>query len=511
MPPAKLTAAQFRKELKFRSERLEDVIGVLPDGEPVTVTVKVDGELEVWEADVPAGVFLMHNRNARERHVVPIAKDLLKMLRARGHQSARGAGELYAVTKEGRPQSFERSISQVKTRAKADTPAHEQTQLRLAVFDLFELDGQALWGRVPYAERFALLYSLFSDGTTVRPVSGQTLTGEATPIGELWRKHVLDEHFEGLVLRTNGAIKIKPIYTVDLAVIAIQAGKGRHAGRMGALVTAYMDWTGRYVLAGKVGTGFTDVQREWWWATSQPVSGRFAKGAPGDGIRFVEPTHVVECEAERFIMRQATAWHWHAHTQRWVRTGTQPSAIMQKPRFVRRRDDKDLSPYDLRLGQVPGWGGDATRAKIPGPNTKDATKRFGSLLVASESDLARFASKLHVSPSDFEDLKQETYFKALRGWEKMRAAGEFRPGQGMPEPGKSLVTWLFTIFDNSYKSLGRKRAVRARKPAASGKRQVAELAELKSKGRRIELARTNRPTKRPTKRRSPTRQRKASR
>ena len=65
MATSKLTAAQFRKELKFRAARLEDVIGVLPDGEPVTATVKVDGELEVWEADVPAGVFVMHNGRSR--------------------------------------------------------------------------------------------------------------------------------------------------------------------------------------------------------------------------------------------------------------------------------------------------------------------------------------------------------------------------------------------------------------------------------------------------------------
>lgn len=475
---------------------------MLPDGKPVTATVKVDGELEVWEADVAAGVFVMINRNERERHVVPIADEVLAMLRKKGHQSARGAGELYAVrASNGRelPLSFEKSISQIKTRTKPDTPPHDQRHLRLAAFDLFELDGHQLWGAVPYADRFALLYSLFTNGEKfVKPVAGQAVTAEEpAPIGELWRKHVLEDNFEGLVLRMNGGIKVKPIHTIDLAVIAIQAGKGRHKGRMGALVCAYRDVNGRFVLAGKVGTGFTDEQREWWSTHVERVGGRFGTTKAEADIEYVVPTHVVECEAERFIKRQAKAWHWHARTQRWVRVGTQPSAIMQKPRFVRLRTDKTLSPYDLRLAQVPGWGSTVSRALVPEPSVNG--KKFGKLLAAARPDLERFGSKLHVSANDFEDVLQDTYIKALRGWERLVDAGRFESGKGMPKPGTPLVTWLFTIFANEWTGLQRKRARQAKARRARGARQVSALAELRARGR--ELPRPNPKRKRPARRR----------
>lgn len=71
---------------------------------------------------------------------------------------------------------------------------------------------------------------------------------------------VLSEGHEGLVLREiegKGKIyKVKPHETYDVPVIGIVEGTGKHLGRLGALITP----------KGKVGTGFTDAQREWWWS-----------------------------------------------------------------------------------------------------------------------------------------------------------------------------------------------------------------------------------------------------
>lgn len=60
-------------------------------------------------------------------------------------------------------------------------------------------------------------------------------------------------HIDGIVMRQgNSWIKCKPIKTMELRVIGIQAGNGKHIGRMGALET----------IRGKVGTGFSDRERE---------------------------------------------------------------------------------------------------------------------------------------------------------------------------------------------------------------------------------------------------------
>lgn len=58
---------------------------------------------------------------------------------------------------------------------------------------------------------------------------------------------------EGLVLRQGDVwLKVKAKETHDIMVLAVVPGKGKHVGRMGALLTD----------RGKVGTGFTDAMRE---------------------------------------------------------------------------------------------------------------------------------------------------------------------------------------------------------------------------------------------------------
>lgn len=74
---------------------------------------------------------------------------------------------------------------------------------------------------------------------------------------------VLSQGYEGLVLRQKADgpggvskwLKVKPVETYDVKVTGIIEGTGKHKGRMGALMTDM----------GKVGTGFSDVERENWW------------------------------------------------------------------------------------------------------------------------------------------------------------------------------------------------------------------------------------------------------
>lgn len=62
--------------------------------------------------------------------------------------------------------------------------------------------------------------------------------------------------YEGLVLRQGDKwIKVKPEETHDVLVTGAVEGKGKHAGRLGCLVTA----------KGEVGTGFTDKERDDIW------------------------------------------------------------------------------------------------------------------------------------------------------------------------------------------------------------------------------------------------------
>jgi DNA ligase-1 len=69
---------------------------------------------------------------------------------------------------------------------------------------------------------------------------------------------------EGLVLQQGDVrLKVKPKQSYDVPVTGIIMGKGKHAGRMGAVITPM----------GKVGTGFSDEQRKEFAALYGPTSG----------------------------------------------------------------------------------------------------------------------------------------------------------------------------------------------------------------------------------------------
>lgn len=116
-------------------------------------------------------------------------------------------------------------------------------------------------------------------------------------------EEALDMDYEGLVLRQGNVwLKVKPKPTADVFVTGYQPGTGKHEGRMGALLTNY----------GKVGTGFTDADREWW-------AGQVTFSVDSDTPYVLHGKHLIEVEY----------------------MGLTPGGKFRHPRFVRIRTDKD--------------------------------------------------------------------------------------------------------------------------------------------------------------------------
>jgi len=82
---------------------------------------------------------------------------------------------------------------------------------------------------------------------------------------------------EGLVLRgpKGEEFKVKPIETLDLPILEVIPGKGKHQGRIGALLTPL----------GKVGTGFTDLEREQVWDIGAIIEVSFMGYTPLGNLR----------------------------------------------------------------------------------------------------------------------------------------------------------------------------------------------------------------------------------
>jgi len=129
---------------------------------------------------------------------------------------------------------------------------------------------------VEYHVRRDLLAMWIKSTTIVRMVPSWRVYSEAEAM-ERYRE-LIDLGFEGAVLkdinawyffdRTNVWLKLKPFKTVEVTVVEAVEGGGRHVGRLGAL-TCMM--AGGHLIS--VGGGFSDAEREKFWAHRSALAG----------------------------------------------------------------------------------------------------------------------------------------------------------------------------------------------------------------------------------------------
>lgn len=145
-----------------------------------------------------------------------------------------------------------------------------KTVICFTIFDMIPVkDFDSSLPNLNYEYRRVLMSKfeeqLTSDYVKVLPVLYQGT--DLSKIDELLDVMIRQDK-EGLMLNLNvpykrtrhkGILKIKRFYTMDLPIIRCEEGSGRLKGTLGALVLSYR---GNEV---KVGSGFTDEQRELYW------------------------------------------------------------------------------------------------------------------------------------------------------------------------------------------------------------------------------------------------------
>lgn len=154
-----------------------------------------------------------------------------------------------------------------------------KTGLKFMVFDIVPLaDFRNGASGLSYQERRNFLDTIFADfeSSYVEKVevlkqgkidSFNTLLEEADAKG--WEGIMLNSaDGEYKCKRTKDLLKMKTFFTDDLLVIDVFEGEGRHKGRLGGAIVQYGSNTVR------VGSGFTDIQREFFWETPDDLIGK---------------------------------------------------------------------------------------------------------------------------------------------------------------------------------------------------------------------------------------------
>ncbi len=168
-------------------------------------------------------------------------------------------GEALLIDGEGRPLTFQDSMSR---------PGNGASGLRAFFFDVLHDDGTDLID-LPLAERRMALASLVPDEARV----GAIVTSHPEEADSYFAETVA-AGFEGVVVkdltqpyeagrRGSGWMKVKPVHTLDLVVLAAEWGSGRRQGWLSNLHLGAVGHDGDYVMLGKTFKGLTDEMLEW--------------------------------------------------------------------------------------------------------------------------------------------------------------------------------------------------------------------------------------------------------
>jgi DNA ligase 1 len=179
-------------------------------------------------------------------------------------------GEVIALDAAGRPRPFQETSGRVGTLAGAGGGL----PLTPVFFDLLAVDGRDLLD-LPGGERNAELARIAPGPRRVRRVvvSDTADAGQREAAREFARR-VLERGHEGVMVKSLGAaygagrrgaawLKVKPVHTLDLVVLAAEWGHGRRTGKLSNLHLGARREDGGFSMLGKTFKGLTDAMLAW--------------------------------------------------------------------------------------------------------------------------------------------------------------------------------------------------------------------------------------------------------
>ena len=188
-------------------------------------------------------------------------------------------GELIALAEDGRPRPFQQTGS--RTASRADPALGRATvPLTLFVFDVLHLDGRDLIDEPGHVRRGVLEAALPPAVLTPRLDVPDAADPGHVEAATAFATDALARGHEGVVVKSDavpydmgrrgaGWVKVKPVHTLDLVILAVERGNGRRTGWLSNLHLGALDPTGRYgepggfVMLGKTFKGLTDDMLRW--------------------------------------------------------------------------------------------------------------------------------------------------------------------------------------------------------------------------------------------------------
>lgn len=334
------TLLDYRKNFPVDSVDAKDVEKYLQKNNYI-ITGKIDGELALIHYSRKDEECFLLSRNGRVRTDLPVTYELKSFLDSLPVNDMILVGELYVENEPGSVMPYPNAISILR----APRSIEDEKKIRVMIFDVISVDNidyldKPIFYRINFVQRFK--------GTFFRPV----VVFDTKDFEIAWNTVLKNkELWEGLVIvfEDGRRIKVKPTITVDLAVVGVEISD-KDPRKMKALLLAYMNKEGLFIFDSKVGSGFSDEEREEWlkWALENEVSRE-------KNVIYVNPYNeprIVEVEAREIHISEGPCMKFDKKNEEWVFVEDHPVGTLRQPSFKRIREDKRLVPEDLRITQV---------------------------------------------------------------------------------------------------------------------------------------------------------------
>jgi ATP-dependent DNA ligase len=334
-------AQKWKKDQGIISLTFDELLDTIKDKKFIAEQ-KVDGQSALLE--YKEGKARFGSLGGRIISEIPVLTEIEGIFKNKKINQTLMVGELAGVEK-GKIIHFDKTESLIKN------PAKDKETLHWFPYQVLELNEEKYGeGFEDYLKGWSEITSLFKAAKYVEPVKAKQ--GSLQDLKSFWDKIVEKEQNEGLVVRTDDGkvYKSKPTFTYDLVVIAVGSKKGKNWPKkmIGNTLMAFMDEDHIFRVAGEIGTGWNDEEKRELFSWAQKN-----KAGEDDTYVWVKPQRIIEVQWERSSIKDNPAYKYERG--KYEKVEKRPVGTIVKPRFIRYRKDKSVTPKDLRLTQIPNW------------------------------------------------------------------------------------------------------------------------------------------------------------